>query len=114
MRRLLLAAVAALALAAPAQAGEADVRFATFNASLNRSAEGLLVQHLSTPDAGTVFQAQARNVAEVIQRVRPDVLLVNEFDFDAGGRSAELFRDNYLAVSQNGQDPLDYPYVYTA
>ncbi|HSL63691.1 MAG TPA: endonuclease/exonuclease/phosphatase family protein [Gaiellaceae bacterium] len=105
-------AVAALALAAPAHAGEADVRFATFNASLNRSAEGLLVQHLSTPDAGTVFQAQAKNVAEVIQRVRPDVLLVNEFDFAPA--ALDLFRDNFLEVSQNGAAPIHYPYAFIA
>jgi hypothetical protein len=112
MRRLLFAAVAALVLAAPAHAGEADVRFATFNASLNRSAEGLLVQHLSTPDAGTVFQAQAKNVAEVIQRVRPDVLLVNEFDFAPA--ALDLFRDNFLEVSQNGAAPIHYPYAFIA
>ena len=28
--------------------------------------------------------------------MRPDVLLINEFDFDAGRRRGDLFRDNYL------------------
>ena len=51
------------------------VRFATFNASLNRNAEGDLVRDLSTGG-----NAQARNVAEIIQRTDPDVLLVNEFE----------------------------------
>ena len=51
MHKLLLAAVGVhLALAAPAQAGEADVRFATFNASLNRNDAGQLVADLSTPE----------------------------------------------------------------
>ena len=76
-----------------------DVRFATFNASLNRNAAGQLVADLSTPD-----NAQARTVAEIIQRTSPDVLLVNEFDFVEDGVAAELFRDNYLEVSQNGAD----------
>jgi len=40
------------------------VRFAQFNASLNRSAEGELVRDLSTPN-----DQQARNVAETIQRL---------------------------------------------
>ena len=40
MRRLLLVAVAALTLAPAATAGQADVRFATFNASLNRNSAG--------------------------------------------------------------------------
>ena len=85
------------------------MRFATFNASLNRNAAGQLVTDLST---GT--NAQARAVAEVIQRSAPDVLLVNEFDYYPDGQAAELFRDNYLAVSQNGAPPADYPYYFVA
>ncbi|NEP45820.1 MAG: endonuclease/exonuclease/phosphatase family protein, partial [Okeania sp. SIO2H7] len=61
-----------------------EVRFATFNASLNREEEGQLITDLSTPD-----NEQAQAVAEIIQRVNPDVLLVNEFDFDADGEAAE-------------------------
>ncbi|MDC5696681.1 endonuclease/exonuclease/phosphatase family protein [Intrasporangium calvum] len=86
-----------------------DVRFATFNASLNRNVAGQLVEDLSTPD-----NAQAQAVAEIIQRTSPDVLLVNEFDYYEDGVAAELFRDNYLAVSQNGADPVDYPYYFVA
>jgi len=85
------------------------VRFATFNASLNRNNQGDLVRDLSTPD-----NQQARNVAEIIQRSHPDVLLINEFDYVEGGRAAELFRDNYLEVSQNNASPVDYPYYYVA
>ena len=85
------------------------VRFATFNASLNRNNEGDLLSDLSTPD-----NAQAKTIAEIIQRSHPDVLLVNEFDYVAGGEAARLFRDNYLAVSQHGADPVDYPYYYVA
>ena len=87
----------------------AGVRFSTYNASLNRSAAGQLVSDLSTGE-----NAQARAVAEVIQRAAPDVLLVNEFDYVPGGRAAELFRDNYLAVSQNGAPAADYPYYFVA
>ncbi|HEX5837383.1 MAG TPA: endonuclease/exonuclease/phosphatase family protein [Anaerolineales bacterium] len=95
--------------AAPALKSNNVVRFATFNASLNRGAAGQLVADLSTPD-----NAQARTVAEIIQQVRPDVLLINEFDFVAGGTAAELYRDNYLEVSQNGADPIEYPYYFVA
>ena len=83
--------------------------FATFNASLNRNFEGQLVGDLST-----TTNAQARAVAEIIQRTRPDVLLINEFDFVEDGQAAELFRDNYLSVGQMGADPIDYPYYYVA
>jgi hypothetical protein len=86
-----------------------SIRFSTFNASLNRSAEGQLITDLSTPE-----NAQAQAIAEIIQRSNPDVVLVNEFDFDAAGTAAALFQENYLSVSQNGVDPVDYPYVYAA
>lgn len=109
-----LLAAAVLAAAAPAAAQAADARFATFNASLNRGAPGQLVADLSNPSADTVGVRQAKNVAEVIQRAAPDVLLINEFDFVAGGQAARLFRDNFLAVSQNGAPAADYPYFYVA
>ncbi len=94
------------AVAAPAARPE-GVRFATFNASLNRSRAGELAQHLSTPG-----NQQARNVAETIQRVAPDVLLINEFDYDPV--AVDLFRDNYLEVAQNGATPIHYPYAFVA
>ena len=99
----------AVAVPAGAQARPEPVRFATFNASLNRNFEGQLVGDLST-----TTNAQARAVAEIIQRTRPDVLLINEFDFVEDGQAAELFQDNYLSVGQMGADPIDYPYYYVA
>lgn len=83
------------------------VRFATFNASLNRTAEGELATDLADCE-----NAQAQNVAETIQRTRPDVLLVNEFDYAPGNE--DLFRENYLEVSQIGAEPIDYPYAFIA
>ena len=117
MRRLLIAVVAAFILAAAAAVSASsnsvsDARFATFNASLNRSAQGLLVEHLSSPNVDDVFRRQAKNVAEVIQRVRPDVLLINEFDFDPA--AVALFHDNFLQVSQNGSAPIKYRYSFIA
>ncbi len=104
---LILAIVMAM-VASPALAGRnhaRSVRFATFNASLNRAAEGELVADLSTQD-----DPQARVIAETIQRVRPDVLLVNEFDYVPAGVAVNLFHDNYLQVGQNGAAPITYPY----
>ncbi len=86
-----------------------DIRFATFNTSLNRNTEGELIEDLSTPD-----NSQAKAVAEIIQRSNPDVVLLNEFDFDSEGEAISLFQENYLGVSQNGVDPVEYPYVYLA
>jgi hypothetical protein len=104
-----VAALVALMLVPPAAAGSERIRFATFNASLNRNTEGQLIADLSTP-----ANAQARTVAEIIQRARPEVLLINEFDFDSGSVALRLFQDNYLSVSQNGAAPIVYPYRFTA
>ena len=86
-----------------------SVRFATFNASLNRFAAGDLAAELSAPGS-----AQPDVIAEIIQRVRPDVLLVNEFDYDAGNVALDGFQDNYLSVAHGDADPIEYPYRYTA
>ncbi len=100
----------AAALLIPAATQAADtVRFATFNASLNRDKAGDLVRDLSTTE-----NVQAGNVAEIVQRVRPDILLINEFDYDPEGKAVVLFRKNYLKVGRNGTEPIDYPYHYTA
>ena len=87
-----------------------DIRFASFNAFLNRSTEGELITDLSTPD-----DTQAQAVAEIIQRTRPDVVLINEFDFDADGTGIQLFQDNYLSVAQaEDVEAIAYPYIYNA
>lgn len=109
-----LAAVVLLVVGVPAaqaapQRDSGGVRFATFNASLNRAQQGELLADLSTPG-----DPQAREVAEVIQRVRPDVLLLNEFDYVPGDAAVNAFRDNYLSVSQHGARPIDYRYSFTA
>ena len=85
------------------------VRFSSFNASLNRSSAGRLITDLSTPN-----NQQAKNVAETIQRVNPDVLLINEFDYDSSNTALNLFQQNYLSVSQNGATPVNYPFRYAA
>lgn len=91
------------------QEGAPRVRFATFNASLNRDSAGALIRDLSTPG-----NPQARNVAEIIQRVAPDVLLINEFDYEPKGRAAALFQENYLAKGQAGASPITYEFRFSA
>jgi hypothetical protein len=102
-------ALAAGGEAAAGDHGDRSARFATFNASLNRTLEGELIEDLSEPD-----DVQAQAVAEVIQRVRPDVLLINEFDFDAAGEAARLFQRNYLSIGHNGARPIHYRYRFVA
>lgn len=110
----LLATIGLLAATMAPVAAQADkndtVRFATFNASLNRNFDGQLQAELSSP--GNV---QAEVIAEIIQRSRPDVLLVNEFDYDAGNIALNGFVDNYLAVAQaDDVDGIEYPYRFAA
>ncbi len=85
------------------------IRVATFNASLNRDQAGALTRDLSTKD-----NAQAQSIAAMIQAVRPDVLLLQEFDYDEKGKAMEAFATHYLQVSQAGQTPIDYPYRWAA
>ena len=64
---------------------------------------------------------QIRNIAAIIQKNRPDVLLINEFNSDGmgGNQTMELFQKNYLAHPQslNGpdggdmQEPIIYPEI---
>ena len=81
------------------------VRFACFNTALSAGHAGALIRQLSTPE-----HTRAQRIAEIIQIVRPDVLLLCEFDFDLQGRALALLQNNYLACSQNGQQPLHYRY----
>ena len=93
----------------PSSVPAGGLRIATFNASLSRATAGELVADLSTPD-----DQQARNVAAILQHTRPDVVLLNEFDYVAGGAAVDSFRSNYLLASQGGLEPLEYPYYFIA
>ena len=116
--KLLSAALAAVLLvtvpatAASAHGRDRDLRIATYNLSLNRPTEGLLREHLADPGADDVYRRQVRNVAEVIQRAAPDIVLLNEFDYDP--EAVRLFADNFLAVSQRGAPAQRYPYRFVA
>ena len=71
------------------------IRIAAFNASLSREAPGQLIGELRQ-GPGSAAAAQATNVAETVALAAPDVLLLNEFDFDPGGEAARLFADAFL------------------
>ena len=97
--------------AAPAESTDAKplevVRFATFNVSLNRFNAGDLGAELSVPGS-----PQPDVIAEIIQRTRPDVLLLNEFDYDPAALAD--FQTNYLSVAHGSAAPIYYPYMYIA
>ena len=80
------------------------IRFATFNASLHRKSANRL-----TEDLASLKDSKATKIAAIIQTVRPDVLLVNEFDFQDG--AAELFL-KYLSTAQHGCLPIEYDFHF--
>ncbi len=86
-----------------------DLRVAAFNCFLNRSVEGEIVTDLAAGD-----DPQIQKVAEIIQRTRPDVILLNEFDYVADGSAVELLKRNYLEVGRNGADPAVYEHSFIA
>jgi endonuclease/exonuclease/phosphatase family metal-dependent hydrolase len=115
MRRTLsrLALLLVLPLAAcqstwAAKPASASLRVATYNSSLNDDRAGGLISRLEAGDEN------ARRIAAVIQHQRPDLLLVNEFDYDQGERAADLFQQRYLEVGQFGQQPIHYAFRYLA
>jgi len=82
------------------------IRFASYNVALFRSEQGQLAKDLQS---GT--DPQIKNVAAVIQHVRPDVLGLFEFDYDPTGQLLKEFQNNYLNVDQHGENAITYPYL---
>ena len=94
-----------------------QITVATFNVSMEaenylprgeRGSSQILIDILANGD-----HPQVKNIAAIIQRVRPDILLLNEFDYIADPKQGiEAFIKNYLNQPQAGSQPIDYPYYY--
>ena len=84
-------------LSTPAKAQEEaesdSVRFATYNTSLYRREHGQLMAELEEDS-----HKRPSQIAEVIQAIRPDVILLNEFDYDEEGVAARLFVANLSRI----------------
>jgi endonuclease/exonuclease/phosphatase family metal-dependent hydrolase len=83
-----------------------SVRIATFNVAMGLEEPGQLGRVLAAGD-----DQRLQQLAAILQEVRPDIVLLNEFDFDPATDAAALFNDNYLA---HGQDPIHYSYHFRA
>ena len=82
-----------------------SIRIATFNI------QELSLAKLDLVDsAGRGTDPQLLAAAAIIKRLRPDVLLLNEVDFDAR-HPARLFAERYLGA---GPDAIAYPHHFTA
>lgn len=115
MRTLALLMMTLAACSSPAKVSEPAIRqdvplrVATYNTSLFSDAAGGVIRQLEGDDT------HARKIAAVLQKVRPDLVLLNEFDYDEAHRAADLFQQRYLEIAQPGGDePLRYPYRYLA
>jgi hypothetical protein len=89
----------------------AAVTVATFNVSMYESEEGALLTQLDD-----VRWERARGAASVLRTVRPDVVLLNEVDFNAADPEGamERLRANFLMVDGGEGEPLDLPYGFVA
>lgn len=81
------------------------LRVATFNASLARQGAGVLASDIASRDP------QVLAAAEVLLRVRPDVVLLNEIDHDPAGIALSRFAA-LLAEGVAGLPGLDYPHRF--
>ena len=96
-----------------------SIRIATFNVSME--ATNYVAQNESS--IGDELQSnlrngehkQIQNIADIIQRLRPDIVLLNEFDYsNQSATDVQNFIKHYLTVSQANNKPIDYPYFYSA
>jgi len=102
---------------------QSSLRVATFNVSIEATNYLTRNEIANDPSQSAIVTTllargdhpQIKNIAEIIQTVRPDIILLNEFDYiDNPKYGIELFIKNYLNVSQNAQTSIDFPYYYIA
>jgi endonuclease/exonuclease/phosphatase family metal-dependent hydrolase len=96
-----------------------SIRIATFNVSMDATnyveqGQAVMGDELQS-NLGNGEHKQIQNIAESIQRLRPDIVLLNEFDYSKqSATDAQNFIEHYLKVSKNNQKSIDYPYFYSA
>ena len=119
MKKLIAGTGLLLSTMATAMAAD-TIKIATFNVSmeaLNYLPSGergkVIPKGNELPAALASQHQQIKNIAEIIQRVNPDILLLNEFDrTDEKGIALQQFLTDYLAKGQQGQSGVSYPYFY--
>ena len=97
----------AVAIGQSLEKKENSVRIATYNTAMNRKQAGQLHKELAGGK-----NRQARASAEIIQRVRPDILLINEIDYDKESKAALSFIKEYLGAGQGSEKPIEFKHHY--
>jgi len=101
-------------------AQETTLKIATFNVSMealnyvaHERGEAPKVSGKTLTKALASDHQQIKNIAEIIQMVNPDIILLNEFDNqDNDHQDLKTFISHYLNKSQNGKTTIDFPYYY--
>ncbi|GAB5442700.1 MAG: endonuclease/exonuclease/phosphatase family protein [Fuerstiella sp.] len=75
---------------------------------MNRAQPGALLQDLRHADR------RIQQVAAILRIVQPDIVLLNEFDFDATYAAAKVFRQQYLMNDIDALPVLNLPYQFSA
>jgi len=109
-----------MAMSETATQSSSKLRIATFNVSMEAlNYMPAAPRQAAKPTGNELALAlaqnhqQIKNIAEIIQRVNPDVILLNEFDGnDASHQTLKLFLRDYLAKSQQGQAGVEYRYFF--
>ncbi|WP_082213472.1 endonuclease/exonuclease/phosphatase family protein [Dyadobacter psychrophilus] len=119
MRTILLSTALLLSRMLFAQTNNpSELTFATYNVSMEAEnyvpkgtkdiSEQVLIKELASGS-----NPQIKNIARIIRTVRPDVILLNEFDYIADPKQGVLqFVKAYLNVDSDDQKAIDYPYYY--
>lgn len=96
-----------------------ELTVATFNVSMeaqnyaSENEKGTLGPQVLMAQLASGENPQIKNIAEIIQRTRPDIILLNEFDFIENPKDGvQAFINNYLKQPQQGRAPIDYPYYF--
>ena len=95
-----MALAALLCLSALAARSE-TIRIAQFNAALSQDGPGLLLKKILAGDDITV-----NGIAGIIAHTKPDILLLNEFDYDSNLVALTAFAE---VLREQG---VDYPYLF--
>ena len=81
-----------------------SLRVATFNVSMdatNHTPKGEQVKSDALVNALKANHQQIKNIAEIIQRVRPDIILLNEFDYIPKEQGIESVSYTHLTLPTN-------------
>lgn len=104
---ILLQACDVATMPKPVEDARNSYRFATFNIAMGLDNYGDMTAALKSGD-----DSRLQDLATVLQVVRPDVVLLAEFDYDPAADAADLLNKNYLQKAGASTEPISYAYSF--